>query len=77
MGFCIAGQIIQRNDLFQARIQPAPQPTICRKLTLALTIQLHILNNVLTGYRFPDHSASTEEGGSLSHTANISHVKHK
>jgi hypothetical protein len=53
------------------------RPTIYRKLMLTLTIQLYTLNNVLTGYRFLDHSASTEGGGSLIHTANISHVKHK
>jgi hypothetical protein len=76
MESCIAGQIIQRNGLFQERIQPAPG-TIYRKLMSTLTIQLYILNNVLTGYRFLNHSALTEGGGSLIHTANISHVKHK
>jgi hypothetical protein len=53
------------------------QLTIYRKLILTLPIQLHILNNVITGYRFLGHSASTVGGGSLIHAANISHVQHK
>jgi hypothetical protein len=44
---------------------------------LTWAIQLHILNNVVTGYRFLDHSASTVGGGSLIHAANIPHVQHK